>query len=49
MFGSLINRSVRYMPSPVDLACKTNDLHTMKKVAQVSLRKRAQSYVHKQG
>lgn len=51
MFGSLINWSVRYMPSPVDLAYKTDDLklHTMRKAAQVSLRKRAQSYVHKQG
>ena len=50
MFGSLINRSVRYMPNPVDLAYEINDLklYTIKKKAQVSLRQRAQSYVHRQ-
>ena len=50
MFGSLINQSVRYMPNPVDLAYEINDLklYTIKKKAQVSLRQRAQSYVHRQ-
>lgn len=35
MFGSLINWSVGYMPSPVDLAYKTDDLklRTMRKAA----------------